>query len=52
LKQKGLVRFLKGNKPLVKVLALGEVTKAYTVEGCAVSAGAKEKIEKAGGSVK
>jgi large subunit ribosomal protein L15 len=52
LKQKGLVRFLKGNKPLVKVLALGEVTKAYTVKGCAVSAGAKEKIEKAGGSVK
>lgn len=38
--------------PLVKVLSDGAITKKVTVEGCAVSAAAREKIEKAGGSVK
>ncbi len=36
----------------VKVLATGRLQKALTLEGIKVSAGAKEKIEKAGGSVK
>lgn len=36
---------------LVKVLGDGEVTKAMSVKGIAVSAGAREKIQKAGGSV-
>lgn len=36
----------------VKVLATGRLTKAIKVEGLRVSAGAKAKIEKAGGSVK
>lgn len=36
----------------VKVLADGEVTHALTVQGLSVSAAAKEKIEKAGGTVK
>jgi large subunit ribosomal protein L15 len=35
----------------VKILAKGELTKALTVNVHAVSAGAREAIEKAGGSV-
>lgn len=38
--------------PVVKILGTGELTKKLTVEGCQVSASAKAKIEKAGGSVK
>ncbi|MEX0918030.1 MAG: 50S ribosomal protein L15 [Candidatus Paceibacterota bacterium] len=42
----------KGRKaPAVKILGTGDITKKYTVTGCTVSASAKEKIEKAGGSV-
>jgi large subunit ribosomal protein L15 len=36
---------------LVKILANGEISKAVTVDVDKVSAGAKELIEKAGGSV-
>lgn len=35
----------------VKILGAGEATQAYTVSGCAVSASAREKIERAGGQV-
>lgn len=35
----------------VKILGDGEIKRAITVEGCAVSKSAKEKIEKAGGQV-
>lgn len=35
----------------VKIVGDGELTKAFTVQGCAVSASAKEKIEKAGGKI-
>lgn len=35
----------------IKILGTGDVTKKFIVSGCAVSASAKEKIEKAGGSV-
>ena len=38
--------------PVVKILGTGELTKKLIVEGCQVSASAKAKIEKAGGSVK
>lgn len=38
--------------PMVKVLSDGSITKKVTVEGCAVSAAAREKIEKAGGVIK
>ena len=41
----------KKNLGNVKILGRGEVTKAITVEGLAVSKSAKEKIEKAGGKV-
>ncbi|HLB38315.1 MAG TPA: 50S ribosomal protein L15 [Gemmatimonadales bacterium] len=33
----------------VKILGLGDVTRAYVVRGCAASAGARQKIEQAGG---
>ncbi|MBR1535452.1 MAG: 50S ribosomal protein L15 [Treponema sp.] len=46
---KGLIR---SEKNLVKVLGNGELTKSLTVDVDKVSASAKAKIEKAGGSVK
>ncbi|WP_318663783.1 50S ribosomal protein L15 [Treponema sp.] len=48
LAAKGL---LKGNNPLIKVLGDGEITKKLTVNVDKISASAKDKIEKAGGSV-
>jgi large subunit ribosomal protein L15 len=51
LRERGVVRGRKGATSLVKILGDGEVTKAFTVTGCTVSKSAKEKIEKAGGSV-
>ena len=47
----GLIRNKRGLSPLVKILGNGELTKKFTVTGCTVSASAREKIEKAGGSV-
>ena len=44
-------RLVKGTYDAVKVLGDGELTKKLTVEGCKVSASAKEKIEKAGGAI-
>lgn len=42
-----------GNKiPLVKVLASGELTKPLVFEDCLLSKSAKEKIEKAGGTIR
>ena len=49
--EKGLVSTFSGNVPSIKILGDGEVTKAFKVSGCAISSSAKEKIEKAGGSV-
>lgn len=40
-----------GKAPLVKILGTGEITKKLVVSNCTLSASAKEKIEKAGGSV-
>ncbi len=51
LVEKGLIVTLSGVMPMVKILGDGEVTKAFKVSGCAISGSAKEKIEKAGGSV-
>ncbi|MGN0729358.1 50S ribosomal protein L15 [Treponema sp.] len=49
LKAKGLIgKVIDG----IKILGNGDVSKKLTVEAEKVSAGAKEKIEKAGGSVK
>ena len=41
-----------GKNPKVKILALGDLTKKFNISGCKVSAEAKTKIEKAGGTVK
>ncbi|MEN9524331.1 MAG: hypothetical protein RL536_400 [Candidatus Parcubacteria bacterium] len=51
LVEKGLLNTFSGVMPMVKILGDGEVTKVFKVSGCAVSKSAKEKIEKAGGSV-
>ena len=44
-------RLIRGNKGQVKVLANGEIASAVTVKGLKVSAGARQKIEAAGGRV-
>lgn len=51
LVEKGFAEMYAGKNPVVKILALGEITKKLSISGCAVSAEAKAKIEKAGGKV-
>lgn len=51
LRERGLIRTRKGKMPIVKILGTGELSKKFTISGCVISASAKEKIEKAGGSV-
>jgi large subunit ribosomal protein L15 len=48
LKARGVV---KGSAQRVKILGTGDLSKKLTVEGLPVSAGAREKITQAGGSV-
>lgn len=48
LREKGLIR---GKLDGVKILARGSVTKKFVIEATKVSEAAKEKIEKAGGSI-
>ena len=43
---------IKGKTPKVKILGNGKIAKKIIVEGCDISASAKEAIEKAGGSVR
>jgi large subunit ribosomal protein L15 len=43
---------LDGKIPSVKILGAGEITKKFTIENCLISKQAKEKVEKAGGTVK
>lgn len=52
LAEKGLVKTSGGKIPTVKILGDGEISKKLSVSGCLISKSAKEKIEKAGGSVK
>ena len=40
-----------GRMPAVKILGNGDLSVKFTVSGCALSASAKEKIEKAGGKI-
>ncbi len=47
-----LIRRIRGKTPKVKILGKGELTKKLTIEGCEVSKSAKEKIEKAGGTIR
>lgn len=50
--KQGVIHKIKGRTPKVKILGMGELTKALIIEGCDVSKTAKEKIEKAGGAIK
>ncbi|XKT75212.1 MAG: uL15 family ribosomal protein [Patescibacteria group bacterium UBA2103] len=52
LLEKGLVKREKGRAPEVKILGNGDLSKAFTFEKVTLSASAKEKIEKAGGTIK
>jgi len=52
LVEMNLVRRISGKYPQVKILGVGSLSKKLRVEQCVVSGSAKEKIEKAGGSVK
>lgn len=47
-----VINMPKGEHVVVKILGTGEVSKALKVSHCFVSKSAKEKIEKAGGSIK
>lgn len=51
LVEKGAVGSRSGFIPAVKLLGEGELTKALDISGCLCSASAKEKIEKAGGTI-
>ncbi|MBL1434221.1 uL15 family ribosomal protein [Candidatus Wolfebacteria bacterium] len=46
-----LVRKITGRVPKVKILGNGEITKSFKFEKFTFSASAKEKIEKAGGTI-
>jgi large subunit ribosomal protein L15 len=48
LREKGLVN---GNWDGVKILGSGDITKKFSIKVHAISASAKEKLEKAGGSI-
>lgn len=52
LMDKGLLKQKKGRLPAVKILGSGVLTKKLFVSDCAVSGGARKKIEEAGGSVR
>ena len=49
--KKGLIEGNLGSKFSVKVLPTGEITKPIKISGCAISKSAKEKVEKAGGTI-
>lgn len=51
LLERGIIRGRKGATVVVKILGDGDISKKITVSGCKVSASARTKIEKAGGSV-
>jgi large subunit ribosomal protein L15 len=52
LLERGIINRIKGRIPKVKILGTGEITKALAFEGCQFSKSAKDKIEKAGGTIK
>jgi large subunit ribosomal protein L15 len=51
LEEKGIVSTFSGSLPKIKILGTGTLSKKLSIEGCAVSLGARTAIEKAGGSV-
>ncbi|MDD2935299.1 MAG: 50S ribosomal protein L15 [Candidatus Pacebacteria bacterium] len=52
LVNKKIVNLKNGKVPVVKILATGEISKKINISGCVFSQTAKEKIEKAGGTIK
>lgn len=52
LVQHNVVKRYKGKLPHVKILGNGELSKSVTISGMTVSESARQKIEKAGGSIK
>jgi large subunit ribosomal protein L15 len=52
LRDHGVIKNVNSGTPSVKILATGELSKALTVSGCTLSESAREKITKAGGTVK
>jgi large subunit ribosomal protein L15 len=50
--EKKLISRIKNRIPKVKILSKGKLTKKLTVKNCLVSKSAKDKIIKAGGTVK
>jgi large subunit ribosomal protein L15 len=52
LLERKIIRKIKGRIPKVKILGKGEIRKPLIIEGCQISKSAKEKIEKAGGTIK
>ena len=52
LLEKELVRRDGGKLPIVKILAVGETKKAFSIENCKVSEPARVKIEAAGGTIR
>lgn len=51
LLERKLTRKIKGRIPEIKILGKGEVTKKFTIENCELSQIARDKIEKAGGTI-
>lgn len=51
LLEKKLIKKISGKLPKVKILGTGDINVKLIVKGCLVSSSAKEKIEKAGGSI-
>ncbi len=49
--EKKIIRKIKGKIPPVKLLGSGEITRKLLVKDCQTSKSAREKIEKAGGSI-
>lgn len=52
LLERKIISKIKGRMPKVKILAKGQIKKPLIIENCLISKSAKEKIEKAGGSIK
>lgn len=48
----GVINTVRKKAPAVKILGNGDLATKLTIESCTVSKSAKDKIEKAGGSVK
>lgn len=52
LVQKGIIKTVGGALPKVKILSNGDIATALSFVSCAVSEGARKKIEGAGGTIK